>query len=200
MRSTDRNNPSREDVLMDFATRQDRQEVLESFVRRYPQYEDELVELAGELALLEVDPAPECAAVDEAVAGAALAQFLQIEARLAAEQALPEPPADPFATLDPRGFRQTAQAFGANVVFMGRLRDRLIRSEELSRGFITRLAEVLGTTADALAAFLAGPPRLPAQALYKADGKPEARDKWTFAQALDGSNLTDEQKRHLASL
>lgn len=193
--------PSREDVLMDFATREDRlaPEVLRGFVQRFPEYEDELVELARDLATPEFDSVPECGAVDEALANDALTRFFEVDARLAEHTAGAEV-SDPFAGLDRAGCRKVAAELGANLLFIGRLRDRLIRSEELTAGFLARLAEVLGTGAAALAEFLAGPPRVPAGLRFKADGKPEAAAKQGFQEALDSSGLSDEQKRHLASL
>lgn len=195
--------PSREDVLMDFATAQDGAagERLEAFVRRFPEYEAELVELAEELGWVDWDDAPDCAAVDEAMAQAALERFARVEAGLVSTPATPAAAAaDPFAALDPRGFRRAATAFGASVMFIGRLKDRLIQAEDLTTGFVARLAQVLDTRADALAAFLSGPPRVTAGMRFKADGKPQAMKKQSLAEALDSSNLTAEQKRHLSSL
>lgn len=107
---------------------------------------------------------------------------------------------DPFAARAEGGLRGVARSFGCNLNFLGRLKDRLIRVEDLSAGFLARLAEALGTGADELARFLAGPARVPAAARFKSDGKPEAVGKQSLAEAIESSGLSDEQKRHLASL
>jgi hypothetical protein len=107
---------------------------------------------------------------------------------------------DPFAVRADGGLRGVARSFGCNLNFLGRLKDRLIRVEDLSAGFLARLAEALGTGADELARFLAGPARVPVAARFKADGKPEAVGKQSLAEAIESSGLSDEQKRHLASL
>lgn len=107
---------------------------------------------------------------------------------------------DPFAMRADRGLRGVANSFGCNLNFLGRLKDRLIRVEDLSAGFLARLAEALGTGADELARFLAGPARVPVAARFKSDGKPEAVKKQSLAEAIESSGLSDEQKRHLTSL
>ncbi len=80
----------------------------------------------------------------------------------------------PFAVRAEGGLRGVARRFGCNLNFLGRLKDRLVRVEDLSAGFLARLAEALGTGADELARFLAGPARVPAAARFKSDVKPEA--------------------------
>jgi len=107
---------------------------------------------------------------------------------------------DPFAVRADGGLRGVARSFGCNLNFLGRLKDRLIRVEDLSAGFLARLAEALGTGADELARFLAGPARVPVAARFKSDGKPEAVEKQSLAEAIESSGLSDEQKRYLASL
>ncbi|MGW9820496.1 hypothetical protein ACUXK4_003067 [Methylorubrum extorquens] len=107
---------------------------------------------------------------------------------------------DPFAVRVDGGLRGVARSFGCSPNFLGRLKDRLIHVEDLSPGFLVRLAEALGTGADELARFLAGPARVPVAARFKSDGKPEAVGKQSLAEAIESSGLSDEQKRHLASL
>ncbi|CAA2158978.1 hypothetical protein MBRA_04220 [Methylobacterium brachiatum] len=107
---------------------------------------------------------------------------------------------DPFAVRADGGLRGVARRFGCNLNFLGRLKDRLVRVEDLSAGFLARLAEALGTGADELARFLAGPARVPSAARFKSDVKPEAAGKQSLAEAMESSGLSDEQKRYLASL
>ncbi|MBE7243306.1 MULTISPECIES: hypothetical protein [Methylobacterium] len=107
---------------------------------------------------------------------------------------------DPFAVRAEGGLRGVARKFGCNLNFLGRLKDRLVRVEDLSAEFLARLAEALGTGADELARFLAGPARVPAAARFKSDVKPEAAGKQSLAEAMESSGLSDEQKRYLASL
>lgn len=107
---------------------------------------------------------------------------------------------DPFASHDKSGLKAVAKAFGCNMNFLGRLKDRLVRIEDLSSGFLAALAEALGTGAEILERFLAGPAQVPLTARFKSDGKPAAVEKQSLAEAMEGSGLTDEQKRRLGSL
>lgn len=192
--------PSREDVLMDFAVSEDGaiDHRLGAYVRLYPEYAAELTELAEELGSAAWFTEPDCAAVDEAKARTALDAFARIEAALV--PAAPAAAVDPFAAHDARGLKGVAKAFGCNMNFLGRLKDRLVRVEDLTAGFVSALAAALDVGAQTLAGFLAGPPRVPASASFKSDGKPAATEKQSLADALDGSGLTDEQKRHIRSL
>lgn len=191
--------PSREDVLMDFAVSDHGaiDQRLGAYVRLYPEYAAELTELAEELGSAAWRTEPECAAVDEGKARAALDTFAKIEAAL-----VPTAPAavDPFAAHDARSLKGVAKAFGCNMNFLGRLKDRLVRVEDLTAGFVAALAAALDVGTQTLADFLAGPPKVPATASFKSDGKPAATAKQSLADALDGSGLTDEQKHHLRSL
>ena len=192
--------PSREDVLMDFAVSDDGaiDQRLGAYVHLYPEYAAELTELAEELGSAAWRTEPECAAVDEGKARAALDTFAKIEAGLV--PAAPVAAVDPFAAHDARSLKGVAKAFGCNMNFLGRLKDRLVRVEDLTAGFVAALAAALDVGTQTLADFLAGPPKVPAAASFKSDGKPAATAKQSLADALDGSGLTDEQKHHLRSL
>jgi len=193
--------PTREDILMDFAVSEEGTPAdrLEIYARLYPEYEHELNELTQELTASTWDSEPDCSTVNAAAGMAALEDFARLEASLRTPK--PENLAiDPFAAHDARGLRSIAKAFGCNVLFMGRVKDRMIRIEDLTRGFIGKLAGLLGTTSDALADFLAGPSQVPASARFKSDTKPATVEKQSLAEALDTSGLTPEQKQHLSSL
>lgn len=167
-------------------------------------------ELRAELLALGEDPDALVAIADAAFerAYASCAPETRIAPALAASAAegaravvsAAEGGIDPFAVRAEGGLRGVARSFGCNLNFLGRLKDRLIRVEDLSADFLARLAEALGTRADELAQFLAGPARVPMAARFKSNGKPEAVGKQSLAEAIESSGLSDEQKRHLASL
>lgn len=110
------------------------------------------------------------------------------------------PVSDPFAVHDARGLRAVSGALDCNMNFLGRLKDRMVRTEDLTHGFLARLAEALGSHVDALSAFLAGPAQVPAGARFKADGKPVAPEKQSLAEALDASGMPEDKKRRLLAL
>lgn len=193
--------PTRENVLMDFAVsvKGTPAERLVAFARLYPEFEAELSELCLELTAAAWTTEPDCPAVDATAGLAALEEFARLEASLGTGIA-PPLPVDPFAAHDARSLRVAAKAFGCNVLFMGRIKDRMIRVEDFTRGFIGSLAASLGTTAETLIAFLSGPSLVPASARFKSEGKPSVTEKQSLAEAMETSGLTPEQTRHLSSL
>lgn len=189
---------SLEDVLTDFATLDgDPEARLDDFILRFPEFENELMELAEELTIQVSDDVPECAPVDDDMAAASRRRFAEIEAGIAGSSAAPAVGADPFAG---RTLKAVAAAFDCNVLFLARLRDRVVQSEELSAGFIAALARALVASVEEVAAYLALPSRIPAGASFKSDSKPEATGKQGFLEALETSGLSEEQKRRLSSL
>lgn len=107
---------------------------------------------------------------------------------------------DPFAMHDVRGLRAVSSVLGCNMNFLGRLKDRMVRTEDLTHGFLAKLAEALGSHVDALSEFLSGPAQVPAGARFKADGKPAATEKQSLAEALDASGMPEDKKRRLLAL
>lgn len=189
---------SLEDVLTDFATRDGPPEAhLDAFILRFPEFENELMELAEELSLDAAGDLSECAPVDERRAAASRRNLAEIEDGIAGRSATPGVVADPFAGCT---LKAAAAAFDCSVLFLARLRDRVVRSEELSVGFVAALARALTASVEDVAAYLALPSRIPAGASFKSDGKPEATGKQGFLEALDTSGLSEEQKRRLSSL
>jgi hypothetical protein len=189
---------SLEDVLTDFATHAGPPETrLDAFILRFPEFENELMELAEELSLHAEGEVVECASVDTRQAAESRSSLDRIEARISGASVAQASAADPFAG---RTLKTMAAAFDCSVLFLARLRDRVIRSEELSAGFIAALARALASSAENVAAYLALPSRIPANASFKSDGKPEATGKQGFKEALDTSQLSEEQKRRLSSL
>ncbi|GJE71722.1 hypothetical protein [Methylorubrum podarium] len=189
---------SLEDVLTDFATLSgDPEARLDDFVLRFPEFENELMELAEELSLHSEGDVPECAPVDEHQATASRRSLAETENRIAARPVMQAIAADPFAG---RTLKAVAAAFDCSVLFLARLRDRVVRSEELSAGFVAALARALAAPAEELAAYLALPSRIPVGASFKSNGKPEATGKQGFLEALETSELSEEQKRRLSSL
>src|SRR3981189_817772 len=108
--------------------------------------------------------------------------------------------ANPFASLDRERFRALASRIDANAVMISKLRDRLIDPATIPRGFCDYLAEEMDEPVDALIAHLYAPPEVSsARQLYKAEGKPALTARQSFEEAVAGSGLSEEQRRHLLS-
>lgn len=189
--------------------------VLDDIVRQYPQFSRELTEFAVELALdsfLEGE-ATEAVADPTKVSPAVSRAMSAFHNRLyalcqASEAAVMEPKPssgfveNPFSDLDRLEFRAVAEGIGANTVLVNKLRDRQIDPTTISNGFKRLVSNELKVPVDVLVAHLEASPTVTqaSRQFYKADDQPRQGGRQSFADAVRGSGLTDEQQRHLLSL
>lgn len=189
--------------------------VLDDIVRQYPQFSRELTEFAVELALDSLgeggaaEPAVDPTSVSPAVSRAMSAFHNRLYSlRQAAEAAVAEPvPSydfveNPFSELSRREFRAVANGIDANTVLVAKLRDRQIDPATISDGFKRHLSKELEVSVDVLTAHLEASPTGTSEGVqfYKADHQPKQGGRQSFADAVRGSGLTDEQQRHLLGL
>lgn len=189
--------------------------VLDDIVRQYPQFSRELTEFAIELALDSLveggaaEPAVDPTRVSPAVSRAMSAfQNRLYSLRQAGEAAVAEatPSSDfvenPFTGLDRREFRALAKRIGANAMLVVKLRDRQIDPATIPDVFKQDVSNELGVPVDLLSAHLEASPTATSEGLqfYKADHRPKQGERQSFADAVRGSGLTDEQQRRLLGL
>lgn len=192
-------------------------ELLEKFVLEYPEYADDLVDFAIELAL---DALPGAAGFDEAKetlnVTVPTAEVMRAMSRFqnqlyavrnneieCSASPFPDPAAvtDPFVMLDRQSYRALAQALHANTVFVSKLRDRLIDPKTITEGFHRRLADGLSVSSAVVVSYLAQQPtaRTSSQ-FYRADRKPEVPHQQSFEEAVRTAALNEDQQRYLLSL
>lgn len=188
-------------------------ELLDIFVRRYPEHAEELTEFAIELAvdaLQHDDEENDIPADPETISPAVsrvMSQFqnrlFEIEQKRAAEapaRAAAAPIANPFKRLDRDGFRSLAARIDMNTVMLSKFRDRLIDPATIPTGLSRRVAQEMDEEFDVMNTHLyARPEAAPALQYFKADGKPTAQARQSFEEAVRGSGLTEEQQRRLLS-
>lgn len=188
-------------------------ELLDEFVRRYPEHADALTEFAIELALdglqhgdddLDVPADPD--AISPAVSRVMsqfqnrLFEISQKRALSPAARATTASVANPFTALDRDGFRALASRLDINTALLSKLRDRHIEPATIPRGFCKHVAEEMHEDFDLLNAHLYAPPEAaPVRQYYKAEGKPKAHARQSFEVAVRGSGLSEEQQRRLLS-
>lgn len=186
-------------------------ELLDEFVRRYPGYAAEItdfaVEIAVEAARGDVDVDVTAPKVSPAVSRA-MSRFQNrlfelrhkergdransVTARTGTE--------NPFSALNREGFRRLAVVLDANVLFVTKLRDRLIDPNTMSRGFQKRVADELSVPLDVIVEHFAAQAQNQSRQLYKSEQKPTIGKQQSFEEAVRGSGLTAEQQRHLLSM
>jgi hypothetical protein len=185
-------------------------EVLDEFVRRYPEHAAELTDFAIELALdaaaATADAQTEPARIGDSVAvSKAMSRFhnrLYAVQREASPQSK-QPGAvvdNPFVTLDRAGIRDVGQRLNANNVFVMKLRDRQIDAGTMTAEFQRRVAEALKVSIDVIVTHFNGPTQMIPGVHFKADEKPGVGGKQTFEEAVRSSGLTPEQETYLLNL
>ncbi len=188
-------------------------ELLDDFVRRFPQYADSLTEFAIELAMdvlrpeLEVDAEAE---IDLNYVSPAVSRAIsRFQNRLHTVRQATRAPSDhvpllgvtdapnPIAELSQVDFRALADRIDVNTVFVIKLRDRQIKPDTIPRSFLQYLADVLGITPNLLTAHFAAPSVSASHQFYKADNKPESSQQQSFVEAIQSSALNEGQKHQL---
>jgi hypothetical protein len=183
--------------------------LVDAFVRRYPEYAADLTAYAIELALDAIaarnEPVDKPLAVTTPSVSRAMHRFHRrlsaVRQETDAEAAKAAPAVEnPFAKLTRAEIRALAQRLHANTVFVMKLRDRLVRGDTMTDGFLRRLAEELGVLRETVVAHFAAPAYIQSSAHFKAETKPEAGEKQTFEEAVRSCGLTPEQQHSLLHL
>jgi hypothetical protein len=181
---------SAEDVLFAFSVepRHDRQ-TLERYLKSYPQFADDLLDLSHELRISASLGPADVLAEDEASFQAAWQQYSAV-----APQGVPSASVgDLFNRFKGKTFVALAEALLIPRSVLVALRDRLVVPSSIPTGFIRRFAQAAGATVDSVQQYFTLPPITSAAANFKADQKPETQAQITFETLLAQSNLTEEQ-------
>jgi hypothetical protein len=188
-------------------------DLLEDFVRKYPDHASELtdfaIDLVMDIALREDDAVAQTLdlrispAVSRAMSRFQNQLFEAKRGEAAAQKvmsALPTAVENPIAELDRAAFRALVKGLHANSLFVTRLRDRGIDVNTMTDGFKQRVADELRTPMELVVAHFAAVAQIPEHQFYKADEKPAARGTCTFEEAVRNSGLSEEQQQYLLHL
>ncbi len=180
--------PSRESVLDAFAVEKEPgRSTLERYLRLYPEYAGELVDLSRELSREVCDDTAPLSAADQALIDAAWSQHAA---------AMPAATADPFAALTVDDWRAVAQRLDVPRQVVTALRERRISLVSIPRRFLGRLADAVNSSVPQLE--LSWGSAQPAAARsYKADGKPTVGEQVTFEQVLIDAGIPAEKRARL---
>jgi hypothetical protein len=185
-------------------------ELVDEFVRRYPGYATEITDFAVEVAMDAAWGDVEVEGSAPKISPAVSRAMSRFQNRLfELRQKERDDPAssltfaasteNPFSGLDREGFRRLANQLNANVLFVAKLRDRLIDPNTMSTGFQKRVANELSVPLDVIVAHFAAQAEGGARQLFKSEQKPTADRQQSFEEAVRSSGLTPEQQRDLLS-
>jgi len=192
-------------------------ELLEEFIRRYPEYTEYLSDfameivkdsmIAGDLASPDAEQARKfqfSPSVTRAMSRFQNALYISQQKEKA--ESVPPPNRtviieNPFEKLTRQEIRDLSTRIHANTTLVGKLRDRQIAHTTFSPGFQQLLAKEMKAPLSLVAAHLAAPPQVRSGSqFYKSEHKPEVGNTQTFEEAVKSSGLTEEQQRFLLSL
>lgn len=189
--------------------------LLDAIIRRFPQHAEILTDFAVELAMDALRGDDEAEAQEDAinldhvsaVVSRAMSRFQnrlhagrQVSTSLADRDLSATDIVNPFVSLDRTAFRSLGTRLGANTVFVAKLRDRQVDLSGMSDGFRRKVADELRAPIEVVVAHFAAGQALTGRQFFRAEGKPEAGEKQSFADAVRSSGLTEDQQRLLLSL
>jgi hypothetical protein len=179
--------PSREAVLDAFAVESEPgRSTLERYLRLYPEYAGELVDLSNELSREAYEDAAPLSAAERALIDAAWSQHAK---------AMPAAATDPFAALTVDDWRAVAQRLDLPRQVVTALRERRVSLGSIPRRFLAMLAEAMRSTATQLESSWS-PAQLAARS-YKADAKPAVGEQVTLEQVLIDAGVPAEKRARL---
>jgi hypothetical protein len=213
---TSRDTSSENDVLYEFALtyRHPNPGQLDAFVRRHPEHAAALTTLASELARdaavdEEASESEELDAETEAMLSRAMSRFQNrlyaVRAALAPEAAprltlTPESARNPFSSHTPREMHALVIRLDVSPPFLMRLRDRGIRPDTMTPGFLRYIAAGMEEPEEELSMHFAAKHEIHRQTHFKASVIPTAGAQITFEEAVCSSGLTPEQQARLLAL
>lgn len=189
MTSTQR--PSLEDVLSAFAVEDSSNtNVLAQYLKEYPEYAEDLVDLSREIHRPVLDDDAELSAQDRARIEAACQRYAK---------GAPTAVADPLAALSVAEIREVATTLGVKRQVLAVFREHRVIVDSVPRRFLARLAAAAKTTVEHLKNALSVPVTLSAARSYKADSRPEDGGPVTFERLLIDAGYSDEERSALMS-
>lgn len=189
--------------------------LLDEVVRRYPEFREELTEIAIAIAVDalrgghavgfnedKIDPSNVSPAVSRAMSHFQnrLHAVTVSATKAGGDQIDIADALNPFSDLSRSEFRNFTTRLNANTVFVNKLRDRQIDPATMTAGFQKRVADELKAPLEAVVAHFASRPKGPAGQFFKAEVKPLTGAQQSFEVAVRNSGLNETQQKFLLEL
>jgi hypothetical protein len=177
--------PSREDVLYTFAVESTSGRDLEQYLRDYPQYAAELIDLSHELSRDVCEDEMPLSDKDLALIDKAWLQHVA---------AGPQEIVDPFATLSVAEQRELAQRIDVPLQVIMAFREHRVEPTSVPPLFLEHLASALNSTVEILKNTFALPPKPNLARSYKADARLDGRAQVNFEQILVEADVPSDKR------
>jgi hypothetical protein len=181
--------PSREEVLDAFAVEisHDR-EILERYLREYPHFSNELVDLSRELSRVPGGAERPMSLQEQAMVETAWQQYMPVETKSVK---------DPLADVSVAKLREIALQLDVPRQVVTAFRERRVVATSVPRRFLARMAVALNCTVDLLVSVLTMPSGSTLARSYKADEKPSTETAATFERLLIDAGVSEEKRTSL---
>jgi plasmid maintenance system antidote protein VapI len=178
--------PCREDVLYAFAVEPESgRETLEQYLQKYPQYADDLIDLAYELSQATNEE-------ETPLSGEDLTTIEQSWQRYA--DAISQENPDPLACLSPPEQSNLAKSLGVPRQVITAFREHRVELASVPLAFLRQLAAAVDSTIEVLLNTQAYSSASGLSRSYKADSKPKAQLSITFEQVLIEAEIPLEKR------
>jgi hypothetical protein len=169
-----------------------------TWVRRYPEFRQEIMDFAASWAVLEHLPEKRNTVTDEQIRERGLAIFQRLREASATGAA---EASEPITGLVPVGasLSAMAQRAGLTPAFWRALDRRLVNN--VPSQIVAVIAMTIGSSVAAVDRYLAGPPRLAGRALYSSSEQPVLGEKTDFFDRVRRDlDLPEDRRTYLLSL
>tara|TARA_R110002110_G_scaffold12718_3_gene60903 strand:+ start:71639 stop:72247 length:609 start_codon:yes stop_codon:yes gene_type:complete len=192
---------SKDDVLHAFSAESNPSaDTLASYLKRYPQYREALIDLSIELFTApKFDEVP-VGKVPSDKSKQAWSKFQSLLSPTDPASTTPLKMDNPLSSLSDERFRELASELNVNRLFLSRLRDCSIQVATIPQRFLSVVAQALTVSVEGLISALEAPPVVASGLRHKASGKPGTGDKITFEEALTSSALSEAQQAALKEM
>ena len=190
--SLDNTKPTLEEVLDAYAVEAIHDKAtLENYLRDFPQFAEELVDLSREVSrVVEYDESP-LSATEEAQIEKAWQNHMQPVAQSADE-------IDPLANLSVPQLREVAQQLGVPRQVITAFRERSVKLESVPKSFLEAFANALSCTMDLLLNVASSSGQRLSRS-YKAEIKPNAGEAISFERLLIDAGVPEDKRIELLS-
>lgn len=180
------NQPSREDVLGAYAVEADQgRATLERYLRDYPQYSEDLIDLSAELSQhVDVSTAP-LGAEEQALIETAWQRHVAAGVRAAG---------NPLARLTVAELKALAQELDLPRQVLAAFREYRVIVTSVPRWLLVRFAALVDIRLEEFKAALARAPTFAVERHYKAEEKPAAVVQVTFEQLLIDAEVPPDKR------
>jgi hypothetical protein len=180
---------TREEVLDAFAVEPTHgRETLARYLREYPQFALELVDLSRELSRAIIEDNEPLSEADASWIDAAWKRHVE---------AAPPAVSDPFAVLSVNELREVAARLGVPRQVITAFRERRVDMTTVPRPFMSTFAELMKTALEPFIAVLSGPPQASFARSFKSNERPEVAARASFEQILIDAGVSAEKRSSL---